>query len=84
MRNACKKVAGFVYGHIEYVIDGLSLIGNFQSFFIEALSAADLALNVYVGKEVHFDYVFTRALAGFAATPLYVEGETALEVAAGF
>ena len=84
MRNALEKVAGFVYGHIEYVVYALALVFYFQSFVIKALAATDFALNVYVRQKVHFYYNFAGTLTVFAAAAFYVKAESTLLVASGF
>ena len=49
---------------------------------IVAASAADFALHVDVGQEIHFDAALAFALAGFAASAGDVEGEASGFVAA--
>src|SRR5690606_23900847 len=51
---------------------------------IVALALADVAGDVNVGEEVHFDLEDAVALALLAAAALDVEGEAAWAVAAGF
>ena len=77
-----EELQGFLYGHIEDVIDGLSFIFNFQSLAVVALAAANFAGNVYVRKEMHLDLQDPIAAAGLTASALDVEAETPLFVAA--
>ena len=52
-------------------------IFHLQRFAVVTLAAADVAGDVDVRQEVHFDALESVALAGFAASPFDVETESA-------
>src|SRR4030095_4352219 len=54
-----------------------SLVLHRESFTIVTPAAADFALNVHVGQEIHADATQAVALAGFAASTLDVKTEAA-------
>ena len=61
--------------HFEQVGDRVSVVAHGKRFVIVAMAAADLALHVHVGQEIHLDAALALALAGFAASAGNVEGE---------
>ena len=63
--------------HLKYVVDILSFIANRQSVFLITLSGAFVADYRYRREEVHLYYLNSGALAGFASSAFYVEGEAA-------
>ena len=73
MRNSCKKVCGIFYCHVKYVTYGLALVHDVERFLVESFSVADITLDKYVGKKIHFYCNCSGTLAVFAATALYVE-----------
>ena len=48
---------------------------DFQSLAVVALSSADFAWNVNIGKEVHLDLDQTVSRTGLTATSFYIEGK---------
>ena len=62
---------------IEDVGDGVAVEFYGEGFLVVAATVADLAEDIYVGQEIHFDAALTFALAGFAASALHVEAEAA-------
>ena len=74
----------FLYAHVENVADVLALVAHLECFAVIALALADLARNVDVREEVHFDFYDTVALTRLASAALDVEREAALSIAAHF
>src|ERR1043166_2146514 len=60
----------------------MALEADGERFGIVAAAAADFAGDVNIRKKIHFDAAQASALAGFAASALYVEAEAAGFVAA--
>ena len=75
LRNVFENLEHVRYGHFEQVGDGIAVVADRQRFVVVAASAADFALHVNVGQEIHFDAALAFALAGFAASAGNVEGE---------
>ena len=84
MRDARKKIARFFDRHIEHVVDIFAFIRYVERFFVKALSAANVALNVHVGQKIHFNDDSPRSLTIFAPAALYVKAESARAVASRF
>ena len=80
-RNRGEELQRLLHGHVEDLADVLPLVFNLQGFPVVALSVADLAWDVDIGKEVHLDLYNAVALAGLAASALHVEGEPPRAVA---
>src|SRR5918912_1222373 len=68
--------------HLQHFGDVLTLVVDLQRLAVIALALAHLTGDVDVGQEMHLDLLDARALAGFAAAALDVEGEPAGLVAA--
>src|SRR5699024_8655225 len=66
------------HGHVQHVKNALSLVLHVQGLTVVALSAADLAGYIHVGKEMHLDLDDAVAAAGLAAASLHLEAEPAL------
>src|SRR5579875_296729 len=81
-RHRREECRAFLDRHVEHVGDALALEPDFERLAIVALALADVALDVDVGQEVHFDLDDAVALAGLAAPAFDVERETARPVAA--
>ena len=69
--------------HVQHVGDGFALEFHFQGFAVVAVAVADVAGDIDIGQEVHFDLDQAVARAGFAAPAFDVEAEAAGFVAAG-
>ena len=69
-------------GHVEHIGDALSLELHLERFAVVAVAVADVAGDIDIGQEVHFDLDQPVAGAGFAAPALDVEAEAAGLVAA--
>ena len=61
-----KEFQGIFHGHIQDIINALSLVFYLQCFTVITLSAADFTWHIYIRKEVHLDLNDTIAGAGFA------------------
>ena len=61
------------YRHFKHIVNVLASVVNLERFTVIAFALADLARYIYIGQEVHFYLVDTVALAGFAASALYIE-----------
>ena len=64
-------------GAFQNVGDGVALVLYGKRLDVVAALAADVASDINIGQEVHFDPLETVALAGFAAAALHVEAESA-------
>ena len=69
-------------GHVEDLGDRVALVLHLERLAVVALAAADVALHVDVGHEVHLDLDLPVALARLAAPALHVEREPPRPVAA--
>ena len=69
-------------GHVEHLGDRLTLVVDLQGLAVVPGPVADLTRHVDVRKEVHLDLDGAFTLAVLTASPLDVEGEPALLVAA--
>ena len=72
----------FLDRHVEHVGDRFAAIFHLERLAIVALALADVAGDIDVRQEMHFDLDDAVALAGFAAPALDVEGEAPRLVAA--
>ena len=70
--------------HVEYIGDIVFLEADLQGFAVEALAMADIAWDIDIRQELHFDAQFTLSLAGFTASAVHVEREPAWFVPANF
>ena len=84
MRDARKKIARFFDRHIEHVVDVFALVRYVERFFVKALSAADVALNIHVGQKIHFNDDSSRALTIFAPAAFYVKTKASGFITFGF
>ena len=74
---------GFFDGHVQYVGDGLAFEFDDEGFAVVALAVTDIAGDIDIGQEVHFDFDQAIALARLTPAALDVEGKTPRLVAAG-
>ncbi len=74
----------FINRHVENLGNIFPFVLDFEGFVVVAAAVASGAGDVDVGEEVHFDFVDTVALAGFAASTLNIETETAGFITAKF
>ena len=72
-----EEVGRLLDRHVEDLRDIPALVSDVESVRIETAPVADIAGDVDIGKEVHFDLDGPVALAVFAAAALHVEGEPA-------
>ena len=75
-----KEFHRFLYGHIQYIVNGLSFVFYFQRLPIVPFALADLARHIDIRKEMHLD--LQDSIAGACLTPsaFYIKAETALLV----
>ena len=76
-----EKYGGIFNRHLQHFVDVLALVTQLESFAVVALAAANIAPNVHVGQEMHFDLNDAVALASFATTTLDVKTESSGQVA---
>ena len=80
-RNITEEVQRLLHGHIQHIIDILSLIIDLQRLTVIALPAADLAGYIYVRKEMHLHLQDPVAGTGLAPSALHIKGKPALGIA---
>ena len=78
-----EELARFLYGHIQNFLDVPALVAHVECFPVVALAPADIAGDVDVGQEVHFDLDDAVPPARLATTALDVETEPSGPIAAG-
>src|SRR5690606_26011013 len=81
-RHRLERLDALVHRHVEYVGDRAVAEFDVQRFAIVAFALADVAFDIDVRQEVHFDLDDAVALARLAAAALHVEGEAAGLIAA--
>ena len=64
-----------VHRHLQYVVDRLFAVADFENLILEALAAAGFAHQLHVGHELHADLDESLALALLAAAAGDVERE---------
>ncbi len=80
--NLCKKVHSLGDSHFENIGDIFSFMRHFERFPVISSPMADLAGDVNIRKEVHFDAFHSVSFAVLAAAAFDVEAETSGFVAA--
>src|SRR6266550_999042 len=75
LRDVFQNLQHVRHRRFQQVGDGVAVVVDRQRFVVVAASAADFALHVNVGQEVHFDAALTFALTSLAASAGDVEGE---------
>jgi hypothetical protein len=78
-----EQVERIFHCHIKHLMDGVTFVSDIQRLAVVAFALTDIAGNVDVGQEVHFDLYQAIPLAGFTATAFHVEAEATCAVAAG-
>ena len=73
---AVEDLYSFGDGQIEDVGDIEFFVLDAQGFGVEPFSVACGTFDIYVGEELHFDFLDAVALALFAAPAFYVEAES--------
>lgn len=74
----------FINRHVKNLGNIFPFVLDLEGFVVVAAAVASGAGDVDVGEEVHFDFVDTVALAGFAASALNIETEAAGFITAKF
>src|SRR5579875_2176227 len=82
LRDIREDLDGLFDGGFEQIGDALALVFDLQRFEIVAAAATDVASDVDIGKEIHFDPLQPVTLAGFASAALHVKAESSGFVAA--
>ena len=77
-----KKFCGLLDGQFEHLVDAFTFVIDFERFAVVAQAVTDIAGNIDIRQEVHFDLDHAVALTGLAAPALDVEGETPRPVTA--
>ena len=70
-----EKFYGLVDGHVEHVIDGLSVELHVEDFLLEAAAVAGFTFQDEVVHKLHFDGDGAFSLAFFTASSFGIEGE---------
>ncbi len=74
-RHRLEEGQGVFYRKIQHLGDGLALVMDLQRLSVVPITVTNLAWNIDIGKEVHFDPYRAVAAAGFTSSSLHVEGE---------
>jgi hypothetical protein len=82
LRDVLEGCQRLLHGGVEQVGDGVPLVLHLQGLVVVAAAAADVAGDVDIGQEIHFDALEAVALAGLAAAAFDVEAEAPGLVAA--
>ena len=83
-RERFKVLQRAVHGHVQDVRDAFVLETHLQRFVVIPAASADLAWNVNIRQELHFNPELAFPTAGFTATTLDVERKTPFIVSAQF
>ena len=75
-----KELKRFLHGHIQHIVDILSLVLHVQGLTVIPFAAADLAGHIYIRQEMHFNLDDAVSAARFAPSALYVEAEPSLAI----
>lgn len=65
-----KEFHRFLYGHIQYIVNGLSFVFYFQRLPIVPFALAHLAGNIDVGQKMHLYFDDAVALTGLGTAHL--------------
>ena len=82
--NRFEKSGCFLYRHVQHIRDGFALVVNLQSLSVIARPVAHFAIDIDIGKKVHFDGDGPIAGAVLASAAFDVETEPAGLVAPHF
>ena len=82
-RNVLEKLHGLADGHVQNIGNGSASIGHLEGVPVVPAAAADVAGDIDIGQEMHFDLDDAVAFTGFAPASFDIEGEPARLVAAG-
>ena len=76
-RHISEKPRRFINRHVQDISDIFSFISDLERLAVVAAAAADLALHVNIGQEMHLDFDQSAALAILAAAAFHVETKPA-------
>src|SRR6056297_3618372 len=82
-RNFCEKTAGFLYIHLQNIMDIFSFITNIKGFLIKPLALTYIAGYIHIRQEVHLDLDRTIAMTVLAASSCYIKREPSGFIPAG-
>ncbi len=82
LRDILEKLQGILHSHFQNVRNVLPFILHFQCFTIITLAFADLARDIDVWQEMHFDFDNTVSAASLATTALDIKAKAASCIAA--
>ena len=74
--NIFQHFQGFFDGQIEQIGNRESLVAYRQGLGVVTFAATDLASNINIRQEIHFDATLAVALASLASSTLHVETKT--------
>ena len=72
-----EKLDTLIDSHFKHIVDRLALVVDFKSLAVIASALAHFAGNINIRQEVHFDLDYAVTLAGFTASALDIERESA-------
>src|SRR6185312_5075074 len=80
--HVLKEFYRVVYGHVQHVADGFSLIPDLERFPVIPAAIAFFAMHVDVRQEIHFYDTHSAALADIATSAFDIEGKAPRVIAA--
>ena len=80
-RLVFKEDTGLVDRHIQYIGNIFPFVSDFERLPIIAFSLADIAGNINVRQEMHFDLDQAVAGTGLTTSPFDIKGKASLPVA---
>ena len=72
-RYRLEEIVGFADGHLQHIIDALSLIFDGKGVVFVSFASAFITDNMYGRHEVHFNDLDSRTFAFFAPSSRYIE-----------
>ena len=81
-RQTFKKFDTLVDGHVQHIADRFAFVADLQGFAVIAFSVARIAMDIYIGQEVHLNQLQPATLTTFATASLHIKREAPGFVAA--
>ena len=75
-RNAFKKFNTLIDCHIQHIANRFALKTDFKRFAVIAPAIAFVAMDIYIGEEIHFDHFHSGTFTLFATPPFYIKRES--------
>src|SRR5258708_12311464 len=69
-----EELDGFFDGHVQDVADGFTFVANFEGLPIIAFAIAFFAVDVYIGKKVHFYHPHAAAFPDIPPATFHIKG----------